>query len=143
MIRSPRTPEEWDHYFDLRYRVLREPWKQVRGSERNDGDAQAEHFAYFQKNQLVGVSRLDVMSPKQCQIRFMAVDHMNQGTGIGKALMLHMEQRAWEHGVQEIILHAREVAIPFYTNLGYMIIKKSHLLYGEIQHYLMSKQRVK
>jgi hypothetical protein len=52
-----------------------------------------------------------------------------------------MEKRAWEHGAHEIILHAREIAIPFYTNLNYTIIEKSHLLFGEIQHYLMSKQR--
>ena len=140
MIRSPRTPEEWDQYFDLRYRVLREPWKQARGSERNEGDVQAEHFAYFFEDRIIGVGRLDVMSPSQCQIRFMAVENMHQGTGVGKALMLHMEKQAWEHGAHEIILHAREIAIPFYKNLNYKIIEKSHLLFGEIQHYLMSKQ---
>jgi N-acetylglutamate synthase-like GNAT family acetyltransferase len=140
MIHSPKTPEEWDQYFDLRYRVLREPWKQARGSERNEGDAHAEHYAYFQDECIVGVGRLDVMSPTQCQIRFMAVESKKQGTGIGKALMLHMEKRAWEHGAQEIILHAREIALPFYENLNYKIMEKSHLLFGEIQHYLMSKQ---
>lgn len=140
MIRSPKTPQEWDQYYDLRYRVLREPWNQVRGSERNDGDATAEHFGYFEADQIIGVGRLDVMSPNQCQIRFMAVDFSAQGTGIGRALMLHMEKQAWKHGAKEIILHAREVALPFYAKLHYNEIEKSHLLFGEIQHYLMSKQ---
>lgn len=139
MIRSPKTPHEWDQYYDLRYRVLREPWKQARGTERNEGDASAEHYGFFEGNQILGVGRLDVMSPDQCQIRFMAVDFLAQGNGVGKALILHMEQEAWNHGVKEIILHAREVALPFYEQLNYTLIEKSHLLFGEIQHYLMSK----
>jgi ribosomal protein S18 acetylase RimI-like enzyme len=36
-------------------------------------------------------------------------------------------------------LHAREIAIGFYQKLGYQMIEKSHLLFGEIQHYLMEK----
>ena len=37
-IRSPKTTDEWQEYYDLRYRVLRQPWNQPRGSERNEGD---------------------------------------------------------------------------------------------------------
>ena len=143
MIRSPQSDEEWNHYYDLRYRVLREPWQQARGSERNEGDAQAEHFAYFNGAEIIGVGRLDVMRPDQCQIRFMAVDPRYQGKGIGKALMLNMEDIAWKHGAEEVILHAREIALPFYKSLNYTVLEKSHLLFDEIQHYLMSKQHAK
>lgn len=140
MIRSPQSNEEWNQYYDLRYRVLRKPWNQARGSERNEGDAKAEHFAYFNGTEIIGVGRLDVMSREQCQIRFMAVEPLHQGKGIGKALMLHMEDLAWKHGAKEVILHAREIALPFYQNLNYIVLEKSHLLFDEIQHYLMSKQ---
>jgi hypothetical protein len=50
-----------------------------------------------------------------------------------------MEEIAVETGRTELILHAREIALPFYKNLGYTITEKSHLLFGEIQHYLMRK----
>jgi hypothetical protein len=38
-----------------------------------------------------------------------------------------------------MILHAREVALDFYKKLDYELVEKSHLLFGEIQHYLMVK----
>jgi len=32
----PETAVDRERYFDLRWRVLREPWQQPRGSERDD-----------------------------------------------------------------------------------------------------------
>ena len=46
-IRSPKTDKEWVEYYDLRYRVLRQPWNQPIGSERNEGDASEQHFALY------------------------------------------------------------------------------------------------
>jgi hypothetical protein len=50
-------------------------------------------------------------------------------------------QEEWSkmYTINEMILHAREIAIPFYESLGYEIIEKSHCLFNEIQHYLMRK----
>lgn len=138
-IRSPKTQIEWDSYYDLRYRILRKPWNQPRGSERNDGDDSAIHAAYFQNGVITGVSRLDLMENDLGQIRFMAVETDLQGKGIGEKLMLHLEGIAFQNGRKKIILHAREIAIGFYQKLGYEMIEKSHLLFGEIQHYLMGK----
>ena len=140
MIRRPNSPEEWDSYFNLRYEVLRAPWNQPRGSERNEVDASAEHFAFFENEQIIGVGRLDFTENLGSQIRFMAVDDRYQGKGIGRLLMEHMEETARNKGCKETILHAREIALPFYEKLGYRSIEKSHLLFGEIQHYLMNKQ---
>ena len=140
MIRTPQTSLEWESYYDLRYRILRKPWQQPRGSERNDGDDKAEHFAFFIQNDLVGVGRLDFTYMNSSQIRFMAVDDKHQGKGIGKKLMMHMEELAQRKGCSETVLHAREIALPFYQKLGYHTIEKSHLLFDEIQHYLMSKK---
>ena len=137
MIRSPYTPEEWDEYYQLRYDVLRAPWNQPVGSERNEGDETALHFACFEENTIIGVGRLDYMSATIAQVRFMAVAGNRQGEGIGKKLM---EEIAIASGRTLLILHAREIALPFYQKLGYMTTEKSHLLFGEIQHYLMSKK---
>jgi predicted GNAT family N-acyltransferase len=53
--------------------------------------------------------------------------------------MLHLEEKAKEMGMQEIVLEARENAVPFYKSIGYVIEKESYLLFGEIQHYRMKK----
>ncbi|MFY7945118.1 MAG: GNAT family N-acetyltransferase [Crocinitomicaceae bacterium] len=138
-IRSPKTTSEWEEYYDLRYRILREPWKQPRGSERNEGDATGMHFGLYDSNQLLGILRLDSMEIGISQIRFMAVETSNQGKGIGENLMLFAEEISKNRGDKKIILHAREIALGFYEKLGYQLIEKSHLLFGEIQHYLMEK----
>jgi GNAT superfamily N-acetyltransferase len=140
-IRTPQNTEEWEQYYDLRYRVLREPWQQPRGSERNDGDGTALHLACFDSGELIGVVRLDTFeSDVFAQVRFMAVDAAFQGRGIGKKLMHAAEQKALQLGFTTIMLHARENALPFYKTLNYKTIEKSHLLFNEIQHFKMEKK---
>ncbi len=139
-IRTPQNHLEWDAYYDLRYRVLRAPWNQPRGSEKNDGDATAIHLAYFENGVILGVVRLDTQqSETWAQVRFMAVEEDVQGKGIGKQLMATAENFAKNLGFKNIVLHAREKALPFYQKLGYELLEKSHLLFGEIQHFKMQK----
>jgi N-acetylglutamate synthase-like GNAT family acetyltransferase len=76
---------------------------------------------------------------RQGQVRCVAVATDQQGKGIGKLIMSYLEKVAMEKGWQEIILEARENAVPFYESIGYSIIEKSYLLFGEIQHYRMKK----
>lgn len=140
MIRSPQTKTEWLAYFQLRYDVLRAPWGQPKGSEQTTDEAQHQHFAFFnEQNNIVGVGRLDQIDAQTAQIRYMAVAALQQGKGIGKSLIHQMESEAKEKGIQQIILHAREMALPFYQKLGYHLDNPSHLLFGEIQHFLMHK----
>ena len=139
-IRSPKTDKEWVEYYDLRFRVLRKPWNQPIGSERNEGDASEQHFALYSDLNLIAVGRLDQCEEKKRQIRFMAVEKSAQGSGYGKMLMIEMEKYCRNDKVNEIILHARESAIPFYEKLSYQLHEPSYKLFGEIQHYLMSKK---
>jgi len=139
-IRTPKNSDEWEQYYDLRYRVLRAPWQQPRGSERNDMDAIALHLACFKQDRVCGVVRLDTFeSEHQAQVRFMAVGPDFQGQGIGKKLMQAAENQAHQLGYKTLMLQARENAVPFYKSLHYKLIEKSHLLFGEIQHYRMEK----
>jgi N-acetylglutamate synthase-like GNAT family acetyltransferase len=71
----------------------------------------------------------------------MAVQPTYQSNGIGANLMNTMETKAWNSGATEIILHARAQALGFYEKLGYVCIEPSHLLFGEIQHFLMKKKK--
>ena len=43
------------------------------------------------------------------------------------------------NNVNKIILHSREGAIDFYKKHGYEVIKKTHILYNSIQHWMMLK----
>ena len=140
VIRAPKNELEWEQYYDLRYRVLRQPWNQPRGSERNDGDATGVHFAVYENENLKAIARLDINDEKIAQVRFVAVETEIQRKGYGKQVMLAIESYCKTKNSSEIILHAREIAIPFYQNLNYVLIEKSHLLFNEIQHFLMTKK---
>ena len=55
-IRSPETEQEFAAYYELRWRVLRKPWGQPSGSERDELDAAATHVAgYDEAKRLVCV----------------------------------------------------------------------------------------
>jgi GNAT superfamily N-acetyltransferase len=137
-IRKPQN-HEWDAYYDLRYRVLREPLNQVRGSERNDGDATGIHFALFEDHILKAIARLDRHEDTTAQVRFVAVESTEQGKGYGRLIMEATEQHAAADGNTKMILHARDYAVDFYLRLGYTLIEPSHKLFGVLQHFLMEK----
>lgn len=139
-FRSPQTTSEWETYYDLRYRVLRQPWNQPRGSERNEGDATGQHVGLYENAQLFAIARIDWNDEKTAQIRFVAVESKQQGKNYGTQIMLYVENEVRTQKASKIILHARENALDFYQKLGYMLIEKSHLLFGEIQHHLMEKE---
>lgn len=138
-IREPQSVEEWNNYFDLRYRILRAPLNQPLGSEKNEADASGIHFALYENSVLKGIARLDQAEPKIAQVRFVAVEENTTGKGYGRAIMSATEQTAKDRGDTNILLQARENAVDFYLKLDYRMIEKTHLLFDQVQHYLMEK----
>ena len=139
-VKIPRTPPEWDLYYDLRYRILREPLGKERGSERNEGDETGIHFALYENNKLIAVARLDRVDETICQARFVAVESNLQGKGYGRKIMTALENEALGLGYQKLILHARDYALPFYEKLGYTLVGPSYKLFDVLQHFKMFKE---
>lgn len=139
-IRKPQSAQEWEAYYDLRYRILREPLNQPRGSEKNDGDTDGIHFALYENDTLLAIARLDNSDTPVAQVRFVAVEANQQGKGWGKQIMLATEAASKENGVEKVILHARDYSVDFYMSLGYTLIEPSYKLFDVLQHFLMEKQ---
>ena len=58
-LTTPDTPELWDAYYDLRWRLLREPWQQPRGSEKDELEKEAYHcIAIDEHGSVIGVGRI-------------------------------------------------------------------------------------
>ncbi|MCD6068660.1 MAG: family N-acetyltransferase [Bacteroidetes bacterium] len=140
IVSEPRTAAEFDAYYALRYEILRKPWNQPRGSEK-DGEEETSVHAFIQHNdEVLAVCRLQMNDADTAQLRFMAVAENQQGKGLGKLIIARMEEKAKEKNATTIILQARENAVEFYKACGYEVLEKSHLLWGQIQHYLMRKK---
>lgn len=142
-LRAPENQADWEAYYKLRWLVLRAPWKQPEGTERDlsDADDTTFHVMALEKNDnCLGVARLHLINSEQAQIRYMAVMPQTRNKGVGTQLLHYLEDLATTKGVRSIILQARENAIPFYLKNGYQIVEKSFILFSEIQHYLMRKE---
>jgi predicted GNAT family N-acyltransferase len=138
-IKAPLTDADWKAYYALRFKVLREPWYQPMGSEVLADEDQAIHVIAVAGEEVLGVARMHESAVQQGQVRCVAIATAAQGKGIGKSIMAYLEDQAKAKGWTEIVLEARENAVPFYQAIGYSIVAESYLLFGEIQHYRMKK----
>jgi N-acetylglutamate synthase-like GNAT family acetyltransferase len=139
IIKSPQNTQEFFDYYNLRWRILRAPLNQPKGSEKDEYENQAIHIIAVEEDKIIGCGRAHFNTKQEAQIRFMAVEDQWQGKGIGKMILDELEKRVLKKGAKKIILHARENVIKFYQKNGYIVIKPSHTLFGKVKHYLMIK----
>ena len=139
---EPQTPEEFKQYYSLRYKILRKPWGQPRGSERDNEDEISYHRMIIDEatGDAIAVGRLQVNTKEEAQIRYMAVADNYQGQGLGSKIVTALEDIALDKGANRIILQARKNAVQFYQRNGYKVVEKSYILFDEIQHWLMKKE---
>ena len=140
-ISKPETPEQWGEYFDLRWRILRAPWDQPRGSEKDEFDEIADHVVVRdQEGRLLGVGRLHLNNEKEAQIRYMATEEDCRGLGVGRVIINKLEELARARGVERIVLNARDNVLGFYRRFGYTVIGPGPTLFGKVKHSKMEKR---
>jgi len=66
-ISQPRE-KDMDQYFELRWRVLRKPWNQPRGSEIDEMDDRAIHLAAYDGDRIVAGAGC-ILNSEEAQIR--------------------------------------------------------------------------
>ena len=141
--RPPSSQAEWEAYFDLRWRMLRHPWGQPRGSERDSLEDAAIHLLIMDNaGRALACGRLHLNSPTEAQVRYMAVDDPVQGQGYGSAILSGLEKEAKRFGASRIVLNARDNAIKFYEKHGYAVIEEADTLFGAVRHVRMQKSIV-
>ncbi len=139
-IVQPKTEEELSSYYDFRWRHLREPWNQPRGSEKDDLETESFHLsAKDDSGSIVGVGRIHLNSAEEAQVRYMAVDPNCRGQGVGKHILEKLEVHATDQKASKIVLNARENARGFYERLGYCVTAEGPTMFGEIKHFVMLK----
>ena len=138
-IICPKTDEEFEKYYNLRWKILRQPWHQPTGSEKDELEQDSFHIMAVISNEPIGVGRLHLIDSDRCQIRYMAVDEGSRNIGVGTAILHALEEEAGRLNAKKIVLDARENAVGFYEKNGYKIIAPSHTLFGVIKHFKMEK----
>jgi len=129
---------KYDQVFELRDKILRKPL----GMSLKNDDLSRDHsdaiFIAEQNNKIIGCVLLHHLDNEHTQLRAMAVYDEWQGKGIGRLLVNALEDFSRREGYKKIILHARKVALGFYSRLGYSITGGEFTEVG-IPHYMMEK----
>jgi predicted GNAT family N-acyltransferase len=112
---------EYEEGKTLRQRVLRDPLGITLSDAELAEEATARHLGAFEGARLVGYLVLYDQGNGSVRMRQVAVDFDRQRSGIGKALVRRSEELARASGYRTMLLHARDVAVPFYLALGYEI----------------------
>ena len=130
---------EYEDTVRLRDQVLRKPLNLSFSQEELAQENSSFHLAGYWQQEIVACLILKPSGRNTVKMRQVAVCDKMQGKGIGKLLVLFAEDFARQSGYREIILHARETAIPFYLKLGYETSGTSFSEVG-LPHKMMLKQ---
>lgn len=111
---------DYEKMVGLRNAVLRIPFGRLLKPEELERDKAFTHFAAFNaQSEVVGTVLLSEHSPQEMRARQVAVRADMQGKGIGARLLAHVEEEARRRNYPQMILYARNAAIPFYERIGY------------------------
>jgi N-acetylglutamate synthase-like GNAT family acetyltransferase len=142
VIKSPHTKDEFKAYYALRYRVLREPWGQPKGTEKDDYEPISQHFMAVDDGtgEIVGVVKLLERAPEIAWFSHLAVALEYQRKGIGRLLVEHMEKLAHQQGYTAIGLLSRLTTTEYFERFGYQIKDMPTHLFGTVSTVWMEKK---
>ena len=119
-IRSPTSEEEWKRYDDFRWEVLRKPLKMSHIPLKDNLEEASIHLMGVTfEGKILACGRLHLNTSYEAQIRYMGVSEDLRRSGIGSKMLKKLEDDAIKQGANQIMLNARENAVPFYKSLGY------------------------
>jgi predicted GNAT family N-acyltransferase len=127
---------------DLRRRMLRAPLGLDFSADQLAAERDDIHIAAYVRGQLVGCVSLAATDTAPCptaKLRQMAVDPNHQGRGVGAKIVAFAEKLARARAYEEIVLHARDSALPFYEKAGFVAIGEVFVELG-IPHRKMLKR---
>ena len=142
IIRAPKNEDEFEQMYDLRWRLLRKPWNQPKGTEQDDREDDSYQLIVLLNGKIIATIRYQQNEGGEGQFRYLAVDEEYQRKGIASMLIRRAESIAISKGSNTIILNGRKSAAALFENLGYKVLKEGHTLYGKIEHFVFWKKIV-
>ncbi|WP_017444138.1 bifunctional GNAT family N-acetyltransferase/thioesterase [Gayadomonas joobiniege] len=122
-IITPKTEQELEKYYHLRWQMLKEPFGFPPGSEKDEYDSLAEHrMVYGSDGRVLAVGRVHFVSQDEAQIRHVAVCSNCRGKGLGSLIMTTLEQVARAQNAKRVITFSRADSVAFFEHCGYQVI---------------------
>lgn len=119
---------EYDAAIALRTAVLRIPLNLEFTEEQLESESEEFHFGAFSEDgNLLACLSFKLDSVNCLQMRQVAVETVLQNSGIGQFVVKEAENWAKSKGFTKIILHARDVAVPFYLKQHYETVGEAFI----------------
>jgi predicted GNAT family N-acyltransferase len=131
--------DEYRETVALRDRLLREPLGLKFEPAELDAEKDSHHLACYQDGELAACLVLTPEPGGKIMMRQLAVAERCQRKGIGTSLVAYAESVAVGLDYTEMVLHAREPAVPFYERLGYQKEGEA-FIQATIPHFFMHKR---
>lgn len=111
-------------------------------SPEHSGQACYHFVMYDDKQEAIATARYYIYNNDNttAKLQRIAVLRTSRGLGLGKAMILYMEQHIHNHALTHIILDAQLTAVGFYEQLGYSKQSEQTFLDAGILHVRMEKQ---
>ncbi|MHA1309840.1 MAG: GNAT family N-acetyltransferase [Candidatus Helarchaeota archaeon] len=139
IIRQPMDKNEYEVMYDLRWRYLRRPLGQEKGSEKDDNEDCAIPFIAILNDQIVGTARFHKINKKVAQIKYFTVEKLYRNQGIGCNLLSSIHFTARNQKIKYIILNSPVSALNFFKKNGYEIVEKTKVNFNGINLFKMKK----
>jgi predicted N-acetyltransferase YhbS len=141
VIRAPQSMEDFHAYYDLRYRVLRQPWGQAKGTEKDDYEPLCRHLMAVddQTGDVVGVIKWMERDPGVAWLSHLAIAPERQKQGIGRLLVRAVEDAARAEGCRAIGAYSHLTSTDYFKRLDYRIQGLPDHYFSTIQVVWMEK----
>ncbi len=141
-IRPPATKDDFKAYYALRYHVLRQPWGQARGTEKDDYEPLCQHWMAVdeQTGEVVGVIKWMEMDPGVAWLSHLAIAPERQKQGIGRLLVQAVEDAARKKGCRVIGANAHLNSTDYFEKLGFRIVGLPGHYFSTVQVVWMEKE---
>ena len=140
-IDIPTSEQDFDDYFMLRWKMLREPWKYPLGSEKDEYEQVSQHrMIRSPAGDVIAVARVHMNSAEEAQVRHVAVEKAYQGKGLAKMLVASLEGVARTEGGVRIVTNSTQASIGLFTSLGFKAQSGASKELGEQQRQQMVKK---
>lgn len=141
IIKTPVTREDFKDYYALRYEILRKPWGQPKGTEKDDYEPISQHFMAVDDStgKIVGVVKLFEKDSTIGWFSHLAVAQEFQRSGVGKQLVEKIEEVAKQKNYRILGCMARLNTTTYFEKLGYTIAGLPAHYFGTIQVAWMEK----
>jgi len=136
------TAEQLKKAFDIRVEVFVKEQGVPRALELDEYDespSACNHYIVEEGGKPIAAGRFKTFEPGVAKMQRIAVLKSYRGSGIGKLLLLGMEEEARRLGFRESVLDAQCSAEAFYLKLGYATESDEPFLDAGIEHVRMRK----